>query len=40
MFTSHRLNALRTVLYALFGRAPTHSEMLIFHARMFPRGPA
>jgi hypothetical protein len=40
MFTSRRLNALRTVLYALFGRAPSHAEMIIFYDRVYKREPA
>lgn len=30
-FTSPRLNALRTVLYALFGREPTQGELTHFY---------
>lgn len=40
MFTSHRLRALHTVLYALHGRSPTHLEMVRAYVRIFPNRPA
>jgi len=36
-FTSPRLNALRTVLYAMHGREPSHLEMIRLFALLFKR---
>jgi hypothetical protein len=40
MFTSPRLNALRTVLYAMFGRAPSQAEMFFYYRKVYKHGPA
>lgn len=35
-YTSPRLREIYTVLLALYGRHPTHAEMVSLHLRLFP----